>query len=307
MSPKHLNPLDSILLDKALDIELDVNVPMSSKTAYRIGGNARYFARVNSVEALKAVCTACINNSIEYRAIGKGTNLLVSDEGFDGLIITLGTDFKFMDLNPGRTYFSVGAATILAKLVTFCFRENLAGFEWAVGIPGTIGGAISMNAGSGSDWICNNVKTVKCFSPTEGVKKYSGRDIVWGYRTSSIPSNEIVLSAELSVKGELSVEGREGMENRLIARNLKQPLAYPNCGSVFKNPEDKFAGNLIESVGLKGKTIGGAQISDVHGNFIVNIDNASAKDVHDLIKLAQRKVYESFGVELETEVKFIGL
>lgn len=306
MGARHTTALEKLLVDGGFEGEVLPFEPLARHTSYRIGGPARFFVRVATLSALSALVARCAEGEMPWIVMGKGSNLLVSDEGFDGVVIVLGDNFRVCRFDEGRSCFLVGAGTILASLVQEAFKRALAGLEFAVGIPGTLGGAVRMNAGSGQEWIGSAILSVTTFSLEGGLRRFKGSDIAWSYRSCSIPAHEIVVECEIAVESAQPAYIREKMEASLARRKKSQPLYYPSCGSVFKNPEGAFAGALIEGLGMKGHVVGGAMVSQLHGNFIVNTGNATAADVRRLIGLIQAKVRETYGIELQPEVKFIG-
>lgn len=306
MTARHTSALEALLVDDSFDGDVYPNEPMSRHTTYRIGGPARFFVCVSSLSSLSSLIRTCEASGVDWIALGKGSNLLVSDEGFDGVCVALGRDFKTCRFDEDRSTFSVGGGVPLSTVVQDAFKRGLAGLEFAVGTPGTVGGAVRMNAGSADEWIGSRIVSVTTMSPAHGLKRYAASDIVWSYRSCSIPADEIVLECELLVQSALPSFIRGKMEAALAKRKKSQPLSLPSCGSVFKNPEGHSAGALIDQAGLKGMRIGGAQISDKHANFIVNVGNATARDVRGLIELARTKVKEAYGIELQPEVRFLG-
>ncbi len=307
MSALHTSPLEALLVDDSFEGDVYPNEPMARHTMYRIGGPARFLVQVNTIGSLKRLVQVCEETGTEWVAVGRGSNLLVADEGYPGVVITLGQDFRVCRYDEDVHHFFVGAGVPLSSVVQEAFHRSLAGLEFAVGTPGTIGGALRMNAGSRDEWIGSRVVTVTTLSPRTGLIRRSGEEITWGYRSSSFEPDEIIVECELSVEPADPFYIRGKMEASHTRRKKTQPLTYPSCGSVFKNPDGKSAGALIEGVGLKGKTIGGAQVSELHANFIVNIGDATARDVMDLIQLVKRKVYEAYGIELQPEVRFLGI
>ena len=282
------------------------NEPMSRHTTYRIGGPARYFAQVDSISSLTSFIRFCREQNISWVPLGKGCNLLVSDDGFNGAVITLGPSFSQCSYDRETGIITAGASARFASVVQEAFRHGRAGYEFAVGTPGTMGGALRMNAGSRREGIGQRVLSVTTYNPERGLTHYLADDIVWGYRTCSIPLDEIIVECELS-----TLEGDEGMtqakmEAALSRRRRTQPLGYPSCGSVFKNPGHASVGQMIEDAGLKGCSCGGAQVSELHANFIVNTGDATAADVLALIHHVQDTVHDLYGVTLTTEVKFLG-
>ncbi|MEG1397262.1 MAG: UDP-N-acetylmuramate dehydrogenase [Raoultibacter sp.] len=306
MAIDRVSALQLLRFDDTFAGSVRVNESMARHTTYRIGGPARFFIEVESISALSQILGICHKSSLPWIVLGKGSNLLVSDEGFSGAVIVLAGDFKHYLYDEEKQSFTVGCAASLSHIVQEAFKRSLAGFEFAVGTPGTLGGALRMNAGSSTEYLGDHVVSVTTFSLAEGLKCTLGSNVVWEYRHSSIPADEVIVECELRALPGNADFIRGKMEGLLARRKKSQPLRYPSCGSVFKNPEGKSAGALIEAVGLKGQIHGGAQISEVHANFIVNIDNASAVDVRALIDLAARKVKEAYGIELTPEVRFLG-
>ena len=308
MAARHAaNPLEALLVDRTFDADVYPDEPMNRHTMYRIGGPARFYVQVSSIGALKRLVETCAKSGTPWVAVGRGSNLLVSDEGFEGVVIALGRDFRTCRFDEQSGTFCVGAGVPLSTVVQEAFRRSLSGLEFAVGTPGTVGGALRMNAGTRDEGIGEKVVSVTSLDPDRGLIRRSGTEIEWGYRSSSFPLQEVIVECELAVKPADPFLLRGKMEASHTNRKKSQPLTKPSCGSVFKNPEGRSAGQLIESVGLKGARVGDAQISDVHANFIVNIGQAKAADVVELMKLAKSKVYEAYGIELQPEVRFLGI
>lgn len=280
--------------------------PMSRHTTYHIGGPARYYIEVESFPALARVMDDCLRLQIPWALVGQGSNLLVADEGFDGVAVALKGEFRRWTFDEEHLRFVVGAGMMLSRVVQEAYHQGLSGLEFAVGCPGTLGGALRMNAGTRNQWIGQRVASVTTYHAQKGLKRRLGSDIEWGYRHSSIPADEVVVECELSVERGAEVLIRKRMDGALARRKKTQPLGLPSCGSVFRNPEGQSVGKLIEQVGLKGVVVGGAQISTVHANFIVNRGGATAIDVLELMHLAQDKVREAYGIELQPEVRFLG-
>ncbi len=306
MAAKHATPLQTMLVDKDFDGEVFPHEPMGKHTSYRIGGPARFFVRVDSISALTQLIGICDREGIEWMIVGRGTNLLVSDEGYDGVIITLGRDFRSHVVDAEAGLIIAGAGATLSSVVQDAFRSSLAGLEFAVGTPGSIGGAIRMNAGSRDEWIGSLVRDVTTYSPSRGLTKRLASDIDWQYRHTDFDANETILECALNVEIVDPFFIRGKMEANLAKRKRTQPLNMPSCGSVFKNPEGASAAKMIDDLGLKGTTIGGAQISEKHANFIVNLGDAKAADVCGLMQLAGTRVQEEYGIELKPEVRLIG-
>lgn len=303
---RHASDLELLRFEDSFDGEIRLDEPLSKHTSYRIGGPARAYILVNSPAALSAALTACKADECPWVVVGKGSNLLVSDAGFKGAVIVLAGEFRNWKFDEENARVVVGAGTTLSRLVQEVFHRGYSGMEFAVGTPGSVGGAVRMNAGTKDDWIGSRVVSVTTFAPDQGLKRYAPSDIEWAYRSTSFAPDEIIVEVELQLTPALSGNIHDKMRTLLERRKASQPLEYPSCGSVFKNPEDTSAGALIDEVGLKGSMCGGAQISEKHANFIVNKNKACASDVLALIKRAQEKVKEHYGIELQPEVKFLG-
>lgn len=294
-------------LSGAADIDVTEAEPLRRHTTYRIGGPAALFLTCHSYHGLRRAVEILEHEHMEWVILGKGSNLLVSDEGYDGAVITLGREFSRFVTDPEACTISAGAGALLSRVVNEAYTRGLTGLEACVGIPGTLGGAVSMNAGSRDEWIGARVDEIRVFSPAERrLKRYGYEDITWGYRQTSIPRGEIVLEAKLHLEPEDKAAINARMEKSLARRRRTQPVGAPSCGSVFRNPAGMHVGKMIEDCGLKGFSIGGAQVSPVHANFIVNTGNARAEDVVRVIQHVHATVREAYGVELQPEVKFLG-
>lgn len=310
MCAQHASPLDCLMLDNTFDGEILLDEPMSRHTSYAIGGPARYYARVDSLSALSELRKACLKENVQIEVIGRGTNLLVSDGGFSGAIVVLGRDFRNHYVSDDGETIVAGAAASLSTIVQEALRSAISGMEFAVGTPGSVGGAIRMNAGSASDWIGSRIRRVTLLNSEGLLEMRRGTDVEWGYRTTSFLPDEIVLECELSLsKGDpFFIQGK--MEASLNHRKKTQPLGRACCGSVFRNPPNTetqlSAAKMIDDLGFKGMRIGGASVSDIHANFIVNEGNAKASDVVRLMDAIRTKVLKEYGIELTPEVKFLG-
>lgn len=306
MAARHTSPLQALLVDEKFDGDIYPNEPMARHTTYRIGGPARFYVRVNSLGSLTQLLQVCEREGVAWAMVGRGSNLLVSDEGFPGVVVSLGRDFRTMRFDAEANRIVAGAGVMLSTVVQEAFTRSLAGLEFAVGTPGTLGGALRMNAGSGSEWIGSRVVSVTSYVPGKGLMRRPGAEVSWGYRTSSFAPEEAVLECELALEPADPFYIRGKMEANLSKRKKNQPMNASCCGSVFRNPEGASAGSLIEGLGFKGHAIGGARVSDVHANFIVNEGNATADDVRKLIDLIRAKVSEAHGIDLILEVRFLG-
>lgn len=293
-------------LSGTLDTELVEGERLARHTTYRIGGPADLFVTCHSYHSLHRTVQALEAENVPWVVLGKGSNLLVSDEGYRGAVITLGREFARTNVSEDGETLTVGAATIFARLVNDALKKSLSGLEFAVGIPGTLGGAIAQNAGTRQEWLGNLVEDVITYAPGQGIKHYAAADIEWGYRSCSIPKNEIVLEVVLHLTPANKAHIRTKMERYLAHRRRNQPVGIASCGSVFKNPPTRAVGALIEECGLKGFSVGGAEVSDIHANFIVNRHAATAADVLAIIRKVYDTVKETYGIELQPEVKFLG-
>ena len=291
-------------LSSSLVGEVRRHEPMARHTTYRIGGPAELFVTCDTVADLAETVRLCDEQGIERVTIGKGSNLLVADAGYPGAIITLGKEFKAHRIQGSEI--ETGAACILAYVVRDAYSRGLGGMEFAVGIPGTAGGAVSMNAGTGDAWIGSIVSSVTVYIPGEGLTRIRGDEIAWAYRSAGLPAGAVVVETVLRLAEADRDVIRAGMDASLERRKRTQPLGIPSAGSVFRNPPGDSAGRLIESAGLKGTRLGGARVSAVHANFIVNDGNARAADVLGLICKVQMTVRDTHGIELAPEIKFLG-
>jgi UDP-N-acetylmuramate dehydrogenase len=277
---------------------------MTRHTTYRIGGPTALFLECDTVADLTCATAILAEEGVEWIVLGKGSNVLVSDSGYEGAVLVLGKGFKRHSIEGEQL--RTGAGVILGAVVQDAFKAGLSGLEFAVGIPGTVGGALAMNAGSRDEWIGAVVESVTLFVPGQGLVGVRGPEIAWGYRRTDLPARGIVVEAVLRVTESDAVHLRREMEASLRRRKRSQPLGLPSAGSVFVNPEGDSAGRLIEAAGLKGARVGGAQISDMHANFIVNTGGATATDVVELVQLVRDAVKESNGIELRPEIRFVG-
>lgn len=312
LQAKHVGMLEALLIDDSFDGEVYPRELLARHTSYRIGGPARYYVRCDSLGSLLSLIDVCASEDIDYLIIGRGTNLLVSDDGYDGVVIALGRDFKGIRLEDKDDaahepyVLSAGAAALFSQVVQEALRNSLTGLEFGVGTPGSIGGAVRMNAGSRDEWIGKCVRSVTLLAGGRKLEKRMASSIEWGYRRTSFTQDDVILECELVLTPGDPFFIRGKMEANLSRRKRTQPLDMPSCGSVFKNPPDQSAAKLIDEAGLKGTVCGGAQISEKHANFIVNTGGATAADVVHLIEEARGRVEALYGVRLETEVKFIG-
>ena len=282
-----------------------MNEPMKKHTTFRIGGPADYFAVPTQMEEVKSIVALCEENGMPYYVVGNGSNLLVSDEGFRGVVIQIYKAMNQVKVEGCTIVAQAGAS--LAQIAMVALEEELAGFEFAAGIPGTLGGAVRMNAGAYGGEIKDVLLKATVLTREGKILELTNEELEFGYRTSVIErTGHIVLEAVIGLKKGTREEIKAVMDDLREKRVSKQPLEYPSAGSTFKRPEGHFAGKLIEDAGLKGFTVGGAQVSEKHSGFVINIGDATAQDVCELMKQVNAKVTKEFGVSLEPEVRMIG-
>lgn len=281
------------------------NEPMKKHTTFRAGGPAAWYLLPDTVKQLKEVISLCREQRVPFYILGNGSNLLVSDRGYDGAIIAMGKGFGGLKTEGG--IITAGAGVLLSAVAKRALEENLAGMEFAAGIPGSVGGAVVMNAGAYGSEMKDVLRRVKVLSEAGEILKLSVQELELGYRRSCIrKSGYVVLEAQFALQPGSREDIRGKMDELAARRREKQPLEYPSAGSTFKRPEGYFAGKLIQDAGLRGYRIGGAQVSEKHCGFVINRENASADDIWRLCSKIQDKIYETFGVKLETEVETLG-
>ncbi len=297
----------SIIYDYALNngCEVYYNEPMSKHTSFKIGGNASVFAIPQSDEALVKLVDKCKKENVRFFILGNGSNMLVSDEGIDAVVILMCRENAEIKLIDGNTI-KADAGASLMKVCRFALDNSLSGMEFAFGIPGSTGGAVFMNAGAYGGEIKDIISECECITPEGEIITVCKEDMQLGYRTSVFNKNKcVILNATFKLIKKEQSYIKNAMNDFLNRRKSKQPLEFPSAGSVFKRPEGYFAGTLIEECLLKGKTIGGAQVSEKHAGFIINVGGATAKDVTDLVSFIQETVRNEKGVELEPEIRIV--
>ena len=279
--------------------------PMDRHTTFRVGGPAECFVTVDTTEQLKKVLTYLQLTGWEYFLLGNGSNLVVGDKGYRGVVITLGGDFVKVERIGQRI--RAGAGALMGSVAQEALRGSLTGFEFAAGIPGTIGGGVRMNAGAYGGEMAQVVEEVEVMSADGEVLVLDNATMEFAYRQSAIKDRPyVVLSVVLKLNQGNSEEILSVMQNLAQQRRDKQPLELPSAGSTFKRPEGQFAGKLIQDAGLRGHRHGGAQISEKHCGFIVNCGGATAADIKELIEETKETVAKSSGIVLEPEVIFLG-
>lgn len=294
-----------IVKKAAADIgcEFFENDSMSNRTSFKTGGPADLIVCPDNTQALIKILKVCKENNIKTYIIGNGSNILVSDNGLCGVVIRLSNNYSDIKLIDDETIYCQSGIS-MSKLCQFALQNSLSGLEFAFGIPGTAGGAAYMNAGAYGGEMKDVL--VKCEHIDEhlNISSFSGEDLKLGYRKSVYSSCDYVItSLTLKLKKADYNEIKAKMDENLFKRKSKQPLEYPSAGSTFKRPEGYFAGALIEECGLKGFSVGGAQVSEKHAGFVINKNNATTDDILKLISHIQKTVFEEKGVKLETEVK----
>lgn len=285
--------------------EVLLNEPMKNHTSFKIGGPADVVIIPKDENQIVEAITLLRENNINFFIMGNGTNLLVKDGGLRCAVIKINEGLNKVHIGDNKIYCEAGALlTAVSKGVA---RKNLTGMEFANGIPGTIGGAVTMNAGAYGGEMKDIISKVRAIDKDNNIKEYSNSEMNFRYRGSRVLDEDlIVLSVELELESGDPVKIEEVMRDLTYKRTSKQPLELPSGGSTFKRPVGYFAGKLIEDSGLRGLRHGGAQISEKHCGFVVNVENASCKNVLELIQIVQKTVRDNYDVELETEIKLIG-
>lgn len=285
--------------------KIETNVSLKKCTTYRVGGNAKYIAYPKDIDSLVKLIKYLKNKKIKYKILGNGSNLLFSEKDYDGVLIKL-TEFNDLAF-IGKNKIRVGSGFNLIKLSLVTAKKGLTGLEFASGIPGTVGGSVFMNAGAYKSDMGYVVETVKVLTPDLKIINLENKEMDFHYRTSFLKKHPEYICLEVVIR--LQKGKKEAIEelikDRRERRLSSQPLEYPSAGSVFRNPENDFAGRLIEESGLKGQTHGGAMISSKHANFIVNYKDAKADDIKYLIELAHDKVKENYNIDLKIEQEFV--
>ena len=289
----------SILADFG-DIQADV--PLASRTTLGVGGHAAWLFRPSDALALIQAMKK-IPEDTDVFPIGRGSNLLIADDGVDALVLDLGA---LNVLQTDGVQVVAGAGSRMGKIAQLAANAGLSGLEFMATVPGDLGGGIAMNAGAFGQQVSDVLVSIEVLSRDGQVQNISRDDLTMQYRYTALPQGSLVLSATFALVKKDAEEVKQAMRDMRSKRSATQPLNLPNCGSVFKNPEGDFAARLIESVGLKGKQMGQANISDVHANFIVNQGGASCADVLGLIRLAKNTVKQETNIDLEPEVKLVG-
>lgn len=280
------------------------DISLSTLTTYKTGGIAKLVVYPNNINNLKQLLKLIHKHNIKYFILGKGSNTLFSDKEFNGVIIKLD---KLNNFEIKETEIYVESGMILSKLVQASVKNELTGLEFAIGIPGTIGGAIYMNAGAYGSKMSNIVKSVIVLNEKLQIVEIPLEKLKFDYRYSIFQANKnlICVAANIKLEHGNHDEISSKIKESLLKRKNSQPLEYPSAGSVFRNPEGNYAGKIIEELGLKGKNIGGAEISTKHANFIINKNNASSSDILNLIKLVQKEAKDKYKIDLKLEQQLV--
>ena len=295
--------MNDIITKLSNKMPVKLNEPMSRHTTFKIGGAADVFAMPQTEKDVLFAVSLCRENGVPFYIVGNGSNLLVRDKGFRGVIIR--PDLKELSIDGNKI--TAGAGTMLGAVARLAADNSLTGLEFASGIPGTTGGGVCMNAGAYGGELKDVIETVEILTREGEIKTISCAEAEFGYRTSGImKTGAIVLETVFALEKGNKDDILDKMNTLNSQRREKQPLEYPSAGSTFKRPEGYFAGKLIDDCGLRGFSVGDAQVSEKHCGFVVNKGNATAKDVLELMEKVSEKVYEKFGVKLEPEVRVIG-
>ena len=280
------------------------NEPMSKHTTYGIGGPAMAYVTPKDRFDLSNILKFSTKNEIPVYFVGTGSNLLVADNGIDGIVITPAKSLKQLEIK--KNWVVAESGVMLGKLVKECIKHNLTGLESLIGVPGTLGGALVMNAGAFGGEISNFLESVDIMTMSGEINTFSNSDIDFSYRFSSFKKDEFILLARFKLQTEVPEIINHKKLKASSGRKTNQPLRYRSAGSVFKNHKDYAAGYLIDNAGLKGTKIGDAEISTHHANFFINHGNASASDISALIRMAREAVLKKFDIELELEIQTLG-
>lgn len=284
--------------------EMLIDEPMKKHTTFEIGGPVDLMILPSTEEEIKLAVDICKDKKLPYMVMGNGSNMLVRDSGIRGVIIKINDNYNNIEVNKNEIHAESGA--LLKAVSETALKASLTGFEFAIGIPGSLGGAITMNAGAYGGEMKDAVKSVRVLDKHGIIKEFSNKEMNFRYRGSRVPDEELIV---LKVIFDLELSRKEiiraQMDELTHKRTQKQPLEYPSGGSTFKRPEGYYAGKLIDDSGLRGLRYGGAQVSQKHCGFIINAGNASCKDVLNLIKVIKKTVRDNFDVELEREIKLL--
>lgn len=299
---------DATLFDQLAAIkgvEIAPDEPLARHVTMGVGGPARWFVTLDSVEAAQAAIGLLRSSGVRWMVLGGGSNTFFVDAGFDGVILFLGRGLRAMTLGPGERHVTAGAGATLSSVMNFAKRAGLAGLEFAAGIPGTLGGALAGNAGTPKGDICSLVDAVEVIDAQGHFVVRQRGEFEFAYRSSAL-RHDLILRATLA----LCPDSPEAIQERItqaLTKRGEQPIGVRTSGCTFKNPPGDAAGRMIDAVGLKGERVGGAWISERHANFILNDGSASSADICELVSIVRQRVLDHFGVNLELEIKIVGL
>lgn len=280
------------------------DVPMKEHTSFKVGGKAKCVVLPKTIGEIVFTVSLCKEHNIQYFIMGKGSNLIINDNGFEGVIIKLGEYFN--EIKVEKDTITAQSGAFMSIIAAKALQNTLSGLEFASGIPGTVGGAVAMNAGAYGGDMSQITESVKIMDETGAIQKLKNEELDFGYRKSIFQSSpNLILEVKMKLEKASYDQIRNTMKEMTEKRMKKQPLNLPSAGSIFKRPEGHYAGKLIEDAGLKGLSVGGARVSPLHSGFIVNEGNATAEDIINLIAIIKNTVYEKFGVMLEQEVKIL--
>ncbi len=293
-------------IKEILELEqIKLEEPMKKHTTFGVGGNASYYLEPNTIDQLQKVIQLCNQYQIPFEVIGNGSNLLVSDDGYNGCIIPIGKMWSSIEVSGNKI--TTGAGAILSAVANKACKASLKGAEFASGIPGTIGGAVVMNAGAYGGEMKDIVTKATVLTKDGLIKEVTVEELELGYRTSCIKKHQwIVLNVSLELLEGNEKEIKGSMDSLNSQRKEKQPLEYKSAGSTFKRPPNHFAGKLIQDSGLRGYRVGDAQVSEKHCGFVINRGNATASDILNLCEHVKKVIKDTYEVELELEVKLLG-
>ena len=287
--------------------KIKYNEPMAKHTSFKIGGPAQCFINAESVEEIKQICKVASKNDINLTIIGNGSNLFVTDNGINGIVVKVNIKKFELEFSNDDVSLIVGAGNKLGEIAQKLLRNEITGFEFAAGIPGTIGGAVRMNAGAYGKEMKDIVETVKYMDYDGNIYEKSNKDLEFEYRKSMFAKNKfIILEAKLKLQKGNAQYIKDKMLEFEQSRKQKQPLEFPSAGSTFKRGTDFITAKLIDDAGLKGYRVGGAMVSTKHAGFVVNENNATAQDVLNLVKHIKQEVYKKFNKKIELEIQVIG-
>lgn len=292
------------------------NEPMKKYTTFKVGGPAECLIKIENINELKEILKFTNENNIKLAVLGNGSNVLILDKGISGITLIIkieNTEFEETEENLNskligqKTKIKLGAGEKIAKVGMVFFKESLTGFEEIAGIPGTIGGAVRMNAGANGREMKDIIKTVKCLDYQGNEKVFTNEEMEFGYRTSILKKEKyIVTEVEIELEKGNQEEIKEKMDMYKEKRKNSQPLEYPSAGSTFKRGIDFITAKLIDEAGLKGTHVGDAEVSTKHGGFIINKGNAKAKDILELVEIVKKEVYKKYQKQIELEVEIVG-